>query len=1232
MTRSERLSRANTRIKINAVKIVVGTIMVAGFPFQQLQVKAQAAAPTVTQTSLQTTYHVQSGDTLYKVATRFDTTVEKIKTLNQLKTDNLYVGQVLTVPASTYIVSSGDTLFSIAKKTNTTLDKIKLLNNLKSDAIYVGQKLYIPSAQPVSIIPPVPNVPTPPTVTPTPPTTEPSNQTTYTVVAGDTLYIVANKFNTTIAAIKESNKLTSDMIYLGQVLVIPSTPPIKVPEPVKQTMIHTVVAGETLYIIANKYNTTVAAIRDSNKLSTDMIFIGQQLTIPMAQSEPTPQPPKETPTTQESSYVVVAGDTLTLIAKKFNTAVAAIKDRNKLTTDMIFVGQTLLIPTNTVAVPPTPPADTIAPVLEGISASDKIAGSTVGSYSISGKSEIGSSVSILISDKNNQQIQKTVTIGPAGTFSETFDLTALKDGEVKITIVSSDQAGNKSNAFIKNVVKKTKAPLIPAALLEGVINTDNVSAFAIKGNAESGSNVTLTLSDEAGKEVRTDIIVDDSGMFEIALNASELQDGALILTGFSTDSFGNQSATFTENIIKDTMGPTELTVAQLSPISIENQKAFIINGATDAANAVNIVLSDGTSSIVETVRTDESGNFSKEVDVSLLKDGNLTLQVYSSDANGNKGTSVENIIIKDTAAPTGLTLLGTNTIITKNNVKEFHVQGTSEEDGAIVEITATDGQKVVEKTALVVGNGFDIPMDLRELSDGEITFTVRQKDIFGNQSESISQTHLKDTISLEPVVNISSVRNNNGGFIYQLQGNAEANSEIIISIVGKAGSDVTTQQMTTDHDGNFTFSMNFSSFIDTQPFITIRQVDIAGNESSDKMSPIGSYIVGSGDNLWKVATRFGTSTTALMELNELDSTMIQIGQELKLPMVAGLESEVVSETEAFNMGYLYFGSSSDFVNTMNQTAGTINVVSPTYFDLNSDGSLKLTNQTDRYFIASMQKSDVRVVPFLSNHWDREVGNAALENREQLSQQIADSVVLYNLDGINVDIENITHENRDEFTDFVRLLREKIPEGKEVSVAVPANPTGSNVGWHGAYDYGQLAQYSDYLMIMAYDESYAGGPAGPIASIGFAEQSIQYALDKGVTKEKIVLGIGHYGRYWKEGAQSGGQGISNQQIRELVETYNGTITFDEESKSPKATFTIHEGDPKPTVYGAALTAGDYVVWFENEQSIRAKYDLIEKYGIKGTGNWGVDQENTDFWKTFSSWIAPPEEGAVEGDKS
>jgi LysM repeat protein len=220
--------------------------------------------------------------------------------------------------------------------------------------------------------------------------------------------------------------------------VIPNLPETTVPEPTYPTITHTVAAGETLYLIANKYKTTVAAIRDSNKLSNDIINIGQVLTIPMAQTEPATIPPRETAPSQDTTYVVVPGDTLSLIAKKFNTTTAAIKERNQLTTDMILVGQSLFIPANTVPVPPPPPEDTVAPVLENINLADKIASFIVSAYSINGKSEPGSSVSILFSDRNHQQIQKSVTTGPTGTFSETFNLSSLKDGTITITIQSSD--------------------------------------------------------------------------------------------------------------------------------------------------------------------------------------------------------------------------------------------------------------------------------------------------------------------------------------------------------------------------------------------------------------------------------------------------------------------------------------------------------------------------------------------------------------------------------------------------------------------------------------------------------------------------------------------------------------------------------------------------------------------------------------------------------------------------
>lgn len=215
----------------------------------------------------------------------------------------------------------------------------------------------------------------------------------------------------------------------------------------------------------------------------------------------------------------------------------------------------------------------------------------------------------------------------------------------------------------------------------------------------------------------------------------------------------------------------------------------------------------------------------------------------------------------------------------------------------------------------------------------------------------------------------------------------------------------------------------------------------------------------------------------------------------------------------FNMSYIYFGEPSQYAARIQDTKGSISEISPSYFDLNADGSLKITSKIDRSFISEMHKKGIRVVPFLSNHWDRYLGRTALSNRYRLVDQIIDAIIEYNLDGVNIDLENLNEEDRNAYTDFVRLLRSKIPEGKVLAVAVASNPNGLTVGWHGSYDYSGLGKYSDYLMIMTYDEHYSGGSAGPVASIGFVENSIKYALER-VPKDKIVLGIPFLGAYGK----------------------------------------------------------------------------------------------------------------------
>ena len=93
----------------------------------------------------------------------------------------------------------------------------------------------------------------------------------------------------------------------------------------------------------------------------------------------------------------------------------------------------------------------------------------------------------------------------------------------------------------------------------------------------------------------------------------------------------------------------------------------------------------------------------------------------------------------------------------------------------------------------------------------------------------------------------------------------------------------------------------------------------------------------------------------------------------------------------FNMSYIYFGSTNGYINSVDKTKDTLDEISPNYFELNSNGSLKLTYKIDIDFIEEMHSRNIRVVPFLSNHWDYQLGRAALNNRIELVKQIVKAI-------------------------------------------------------------------------------------------------------------------------------------------------------------------------------------------------------------------------------------------------
>lgn len=324
---------------------------------------------------------------------------------------------------------------------------------------------------------------------------------------------------------------------------------------------------------------------------------------------------------------------------------------------------------------------------------------------------------------------------------------------------------------------------------------------------------------------------------------------------------------------------------------------------------------------------------------------------------------------------------------------------------------------------------------------------------------------------------------------------------------------------------------------------------------------------------------------------------------------------VVSAGERLSLGYLY-GGSKTFSEIVEATNNSINVVSPTCFDISSSGKLQISNILTEQFVNNMHSKNIKITPFLSNNWGRKRAQAAINKPENIIGEIAEAIEEYNLDGVNIDLENLASTDKDKLTNFVKLLREALPKEKTVSIAVASNPQRLTTTWVAAYDYKALAEYADYLVLMAYDEHCYAGVEGPVASINFVEESLKVILEE-VSRDKVVLGIPLYGRFWKQGAEVGGEAIVIGQVPNIIKKYKLVPKFDEITQTPMVKLTIKEGSIGPVVNGRALEPGTYNIYYENENSIKAKLKLINTYDLLGAGLWALDQEGADFWTYYKN---------------
>lgn len=276
------------------------------------------------------TYTVKSGDTLYGISNQFGVSVKDLANLNNLTNNIIRVGEVLNIPSNegtnpnnivTYTIKKGDTLYGISMKFNTTVNEIKKYNNLSSNILNVGETLRIPEvySNEEMVLP---------------------EYTTYTVKKGDTLYTIAKNNNISVDTLIKDNALTNNNLSIGQILKIRTNNIGEVlecfgedyiPNDDKNYITYTVKKGDSLYKIANNYNTSVSNIMKLNNLKSTSLSIGQILKIPSNTGN------------NETIYIVKKGDSLYKIAMKFNTTVDNIKKKNNLKSNLLSINQKLII-------------------------------------------------------------------------------------------------------------------------------------------------------------------------------------------------------------------------------------------------------------------------------------------------------------------------------------------------------------------------------------------------------------------------------------------------------------------------------------------------------------------------------------------------------------------------------------------------------------------------------------------------------------------------------------------------------------------------------------------------------------------------------------------------------------------------------------------------------------------------------------------------------------------------
>ena len=320
-------------------------------------------------------------------------------------------------------------------------------------------------------------------------------------------------------------------------------------------------------------------------------------------------------------------------------------------------------------------------------------------------------------------------------------------------------------------------------------------------------------------------------------------------------------------------------------------------------------------------------------------------------------------------------------------------------------------------------------------------------------------------------------------------------------------------------------------------------------------------------------------------------------------------------TGKVNMFWEYFSEYVQAPDRTGQTIEGVNVVSPSFFYLDDDGTLQENvGNAGIAYINWAHSNGYKVWPMVSNSNISIDETSALlnsyEKRQALIESIVEKCVEYGLDGINIDFEHIYEKDKDKYSRFIIELEPRMKElGAVLSVDVTA-PDG-DANWSLCYDRNVLGDVADYLVFMAYDQHGTSSTSpGTTAGYNWVETSLKKIIEYDVVdSEKIILGMPFYTRQWTTN-QSGE--ITD---RRVVPMRNITIPTNVE----------RQWDDTLKQYYIEYTSGRNTIrmWIEDATSIAAKVSLVSQYNLGGTSAWRKDMESDGIWKVIREGLEQAE---------